>query len=75
MYRKKFFYCGGFLILLILTCVFVLADLIDRREYSQAQIESALPQKLRQNVNEKIRVLIKSNGFTQIAHTEVQLQA
>ena len=75
MYRKIFFYCGGFLILLILTCVFVLADLIDRREYSQAQIESALPQKLRQNVNEKIRVLIKSNGFTQIAHTEVQLQA
>ena len=75
MYRKKFFYYGGFLILLILACVFVLADLIDRREYSQAQIESTLPQKLRQNVNEKIRVLIKSNGFTQIAHTEVQLQA
>lgn len=75
MYRKKIFCYGGFLILLILTCVFVSADLIDRREYSQAQIESTLPQKLRLNVNEKIRVLIKTNGFSQIAHTEVQLQA
>ena len=73
MYRKKVFYYGGFLILLILTCVLASADLIHRREYSQAQVESALPQKPRQDINEKIRVLIKSRGFAQTTHTEVIL--
>ena len=75
MYRKKVFYYGGFLILLVLTCVLASAELIYRREYSQAQVESALPQKPRQDINEKIRVLIKSNGFAQTTHTEVKLQA
>ena len=75
MYRKKVFYYGGFLILLVLTCVLASADLIHRRVYLQSQVESALPQRPRQNANEKIRVLIKSKGFTQITHTEVTLQA
>ena len=75
MYRKKVFYYGGFLILLVLTCVLASAELVYRREYSQAQVESALPQKTRRNANEKIRVLIKSNGFAQNAHTEVTLKA
>ena len=75
MYRKKVFYYGGFLILLVLTCVLASAELIYRREYSQAQVESTLPQKPRQDTNEKIRVLIKSNGFVQTTHTEVTMQA
>lgn len=75
MYRKRVFCYGGFLILLVLTCVLASAELIYRREYSQAQVESVLPQKPRKDINEKIRVLIKSKGFVQATHTEVTLQA
>lgn len=75
MYRKKVFCYGGFLILLVLICVLALVGLAYREEYSQQQVESALPQKPRRDANEKIRVLIKTNGFSQIAHAEVQLQA
>lgn len=75
MYRKKVFYYGGFLILLVLTCVFASAELIYRRDYSQTQVESTLPQKPRKDINEKIRVLVKSKGFAQATHTEVTLQA
>ena len=75
MYRKRVFYYGGFLILLVLVCVLASADLINRRKYSQLELESELPQKSRQDVNEKVRVLIKTNGFAQVTHTEVELQA
>lgn len=75
MYRKKVFCYGGFLILLVLLCVLASADLIHRRKYSQSEFESVLPQKPRRDANEKIRVLIKSNGFAQTTHTEVTLQA
>lgn len=75
MYRKKVFCYGGFLILLVLLCVLASADLIHRKKYSQSEFESVLPQKPRRDANEKIRVLIKSNGFAQTTHTEVTLQA
>lgn len=74
VYRKKVFCYGGFLILLVLLCVLASADLIHRRKYSQSEFESVLPQKPRKDINEKIRVLIKTTGFSQIAHTQVQLQ-
>ncbi len=75
MYRKKVLCYGGFLFLLVLTCVLASADLTYRREYSQTQVESPLPKKSRKASNEKIRVLIKSNGFAQTTHTEVTLQS
>ena len=75
VYRKKVFCYGGFLILLVLLCVLASADLIHRRKYSQSEFESALPQKPRKDINEKIRVLIKTKGFAQTTHTEVTLQA
>lgn len=56
-------------------CLLASADLIHRRKYSQSKFESVLPQKPRRDANEKIRVLIKANGFSQITHTEVQMQA
>jgi len=53
----------------------VSAGLLYRKTYFQSQIESTLPQKRKQQGNEKIRVLIKTKGFAQVAHAEVRLQA
>lgn len=76
MYQKrKIIYYGTILILLILLCVLASAGLLYRKQYSQSQLESTLPQKKRQQGNEKIRVLIQTEGFAQIAHVEVKLQA
>lgn len=76
MYRKKkLIYHGIMLILLVLVCMLVSAGLLYKKQYSQSQLESTLPQKREQQGNEKIRVLIKTDGFAQIAHAKVQLQA
>ncbi len=73
--RKKIIYYGKALILLVLFCVILSSGILDKKRYLQAQLESELPKQKAYNANEKIRVLIKTNGFSQIAHTEVQLQA
>lgn len=73
--NKKMIYYGLLLIVLVLFCVILSSLLLYRKEYSQTQLESELPKQKDYNTNEKIRVLIKTNGFSQITHTEVQLQA
>lgn len=73
--RKKKMICYGvLLILLVLLYVILSAGLLYRKEHSQTQLESELPLEKKKNTNEKIRVLIKTNGFSQIAHNEVKLQ-
>ncbi len=61
--------------MLVLFCVIISSGLLIGKSYLQTQLESELPRKERENLSEKIRVLIKTNGFSQITHTEVQLQA
>lgn len=43
------------------------------KEYKQQQIESELPEKSKET--ERIRVLIKTNGFKHITHSEVKMSA
>lgn len=73
--KKKIMLCGTALCLLVLFCVMLSSGLFDEKKHSQTQLESELPGKKSPNSNEKIRVLIKTNGFSQITHPEVQLQA
>ncbi len=74
--RKKKMICYGvLLILLVLLYAILSVGLSHRKKHSQTRLESELPQKITYNKNEKIRVLIKTNGFSQVAHPEVWLQA
>ncbi len=76
MDRKKKMICYGvLLLLLVLLYVILSVGLSHRKKHSQTQLESKLPQEKNDNENEKIRVLIKTNGFSQVAHAEVCLQA
>ena len=52
-----------------------MSGLHNRKRHLQTQLESELPREEMRNSNEKIRVLIKTNGFSQITHATVTLQA
>lgn len=73
--KKKVIWCGALLISVALFCVMLTTGLFYGKKYSQAQLESKLPLEKIYNKNEIIRVLIKTNGFAEVAHTEVGLQA
>lgn len=63
----------------MLSCLAIVVLLfIGRDEYKQSQMESKLPdgkEKQRIDFGENIRVLIKTDGFRQITHTEVRVSS
>ncbi len=73
--KKKMIWCGVLLIFSVLLCMILSTGLFYRKKHSQTQLESKLPQEKTYNKNEKIRVLIKTNGFSGAFHAMVQLQA
>ena len=75
MNKKKMILYGGCVVLLILLYVIVSAGFHHKKRYLQMQVESEFPGKNGQSGTEKIRVLLKTNGFLQIAHSEVKLQS
>lgn len=73
--KKKMIWSGVLLLFAALLCVILSTGLSYRKKHSQTQLESKLPQEKPYNENEKIRVLIKTNGFSEVSHAMVQLQA
>ena len=70
--NKKQIYYGVTLVILVLICVVGMRDLVKERMHQQTKYESVLPGKAAERESDKIRVLIKSNGFEQIVHNEVR---
>ena len=73
--KKKILYCGTLLVLTIFAIILVWTGISNRKRYEQSQIESTLPSKEQAEDNSIIRVLIKTNGFAQIAHSSVEIKA
>ena len=69
--NKKKIYYGVALVILVLICVISMRGLVKERMHQQTKYESVLPGKATERESDKIRVLIKSNGFEQIVHNEV----
>ena len=70
--NKKKIYYGAALVILVLICVIGMRGLVKERMHQQTKYESVLPGKAAERESDKIRVLIKSNGFEQIVHNEVR---
>ena len=70
-HNKKQIYYGTALVILVLICVIGMRGLVKERMHQQTKYESVLPGKATERESDKIRVLIKSNGFEQIVHNEV----
>lgn len=76
MFRdKRIIYWGIVLILIVAIDVIVLNNLHGKKSYIQLKIESLLPGREEMIESENIRVLLKTNGFGQITHSEVKLQS
>lgn len=76
MFRdRRVIYWGIVLILIAAIDVIVLNNLHGRKSYIQLKIESLLPSRERMIESENIRVLLKTNGFEQITHSEVKLKS
>lgn len=74
-FNKKQIYYGAALIVLVLICVIGMKGLVGEKSHQQTKYESVLPGKATERESDKIRVLIKSNGFEQIVHNEVRCSA
>ena len=68
---KKTIYLMCFLCLIVFTDIILLHSLYSKSFYEQKKIESILPEK---EEKEKIRVLIKTDGFEQLTHSQVKFQ-
>ena len=66
---------GMILILVIIINVVGINSLFRRNSYIQSKIESLLPGKKEVQESENIRVLLKTNGFKHLTHSQVQLKA
>lgn len=76
MYRRKKVLCYGIIIILmILIAIIVWTGISNRKRYEQSQLESILPGEEQAEDNSVIRVLIKTNGFAQIAHSSVEVRS
>lgn len=73
--KQKYIYYGVALVLVALICVIGMKGLQRSKSFQQTEYESVLPGKATERESDKIRVLIKSNGFEQIVHNEVSLSA
>lgn len=73
--KQKYIYYGVALMLVALICVIGMKGLQRSKTFYQTEYESVLPGKAMERASDKIRVLIKSNGFKQIVHNEVSLSA
>lgn len=72
--NKRVVYFGIFLLLFVSIDVIIIRGLHKEEYYFQQKIESLLPKRKEQLEMDQIRVLIKTEGFKQITHTEVSLQ-
>lgn len=68
---KRYIYYGAVLIILVVICAIGMTGLVKEKLYQQTKYESVLPGKASERASDKIRVLIKTNGFEQIVHNEV----
>ena len=75
--NKRILYLSIALLLIITIDTLALNGLFGKTSYLQEKIESLLPKKeVKDNAEcENIRVLIKTNGFAQITHNEVEVKA
>lgn len=73
--NKRMIYLGVILLLIVTIDVVLLNSMHGKKSYLQLKIESLLPKRKEIIESENIRVLIKSNGFAQITHSEVKLQS
>lgn len=76
MFRnRRILYWGAVLLLIAAIDVMVLNNLHGKTSYLQLKIESLLPKRKDIAAFGDVRVLIKSNGFAEITHTEVRFQS
>lgn len=68
---KRYIYYGAVLIILVVICVIGMTGLVKEKLHQQTKYESVLPGKASERASDKIRVLIKTDGFEQIVHNEV----
>lgn len=75
--KIKLLYLGAAIVFALLTNVIITHALFNKKGYVQAKMESQLPygDYLPTSDNPLVRVVIKTNGFKQIAHPEVRLSA
>ncbi len=72
--KNKMIWYGTLLLLLMIAYVVVSVGIHNKKKYMQTQLESQLP-KDKNNTKEKIRVLIKTKGFSGNVHNMVELQS
>ena len=75
--KEKYMY---YIILLVVACIFLVIMLPEKKQEKELEIESRLPkieqrQEETEHSSSTIRVVIKTNGFQEIAHAAVKLQA
>lgn len=75
--KEQMIYCGIAIVAAALLIVFLGHMIFKNQIHNQRNIESKLPYGLRQESvqNPVIRVLIKTNGFQQMAHSKIELSA
>lgn len=75
--KEQMIYCGIAIGVVALLIVFLGHIIMGNHIHNQLNIESKLPYGLRQESeqNPVIRVLIKTNGFQQLAHSKIELSA
>lgn len=79
--KEKYIYYGIAVFVSILFIVFWITILTERNAETELDVESKLPpgkmveEKQQQKENEMIRIVIKTNGFKQIAHPQLGFQA
>lgn len=59
----------------MLTILIAWSGISKRKKYEQSRLESVLPDEKQVEDNSIIRVLIKTNGFEEIAHSSVEVRA
>lgn len=69
--NKKHIYYAVALVILVLISVIGIRGLVKEKQYRQTKYESVLPGKATERASDKIRVLIKTNGFEQSVHNQV----